>query len=270
LTSDLPFRTVELSDPIYEQDGLRLATVKSPALRRRADVSFWVPRAQEVDTLLILLHGVYGSHWVWSMKAGVHRTAQALLDAGEVAPMVIAMPSDGLARDGSAYLKHPNAEDVESWIMEEVPIIARLAAPALRADARIAIAGLSMGGYGALLLGSKYAERFCAISAHSAITDIGEMAHFVEEPMSEYRAALHEELSPIYWIKRNRDRLPPMRFDCGTADPLLSGNRILHASLEKENIPHIYQEFDGGHAWSYWRTHVASTLRFVNERSSKA
>ncbi|MEO6817926.1 MAG: hypothetical protein ABI177_14630 [Edaphobacter sp.] len=58
-----PFHTVEFSDRAYEHEGLRVVTVKN-----RADVSVWVPSAQKINKLLILLHGVYGSHWVWSQK----------------------------------------------------------------------------------------------------------------------------------------------------------------------------------------------------------
>ena len=261
----VPFRSVELSDPTLEHDGLRYATVKSVALRRRADCTIWVPRAEAIGTLLILLHGVYGSAWVWPQKAGVHRVAQRMVEAGEIAPMVIAMPSDGLARDGSGYLGHAG-EDAERWIIEEIPAVARLAAPALTTHPRVAIAGLSMGGYGALRLGAKYADRFVAISAHSSITEIDQMSRFVEEPIDDYlgRAPI-EELSPLHWLKQNRGRLPPLRFDCGQDDSLVQANRELHNRLTAERIEHEYLEFPGGHTWSYWTEHVADTLRFVSQ-----
>lgn len=265
-----PFHTVELSDPAYEQEGLRVVTVKSRALIRRADVSVWVPpgqATQKIDKLLILLHGVYGSHWVWSQKGGVHRTAQRMLDTGEIAPMVIVMPSDGLGRDGSGYLTHPHAEDAEQWIVDEVPAIARLAAPALHATAKVTIGGLSMGGYGALRLGAKYADRFAAISAHSAITDISELQHFVEEPLDGYlQCDPREMLSAIYWLQKHKAVLPRLRFDCGENDGLIEGNRTLHRSLQEEGISHTYEEFAGGHEWPYWQKHVAKTLSFASQQ----
>jgi len=258
---------VELSDPTYETGGLRFATVKSRALGHRADVSVWVPQAAQVSTLLILLHGVYGGHWVWPMKGGAHRTAQQMTERGEIAPMVIAMPSDSLARDGTGYLTWPDGEDVERWILDEVPAIARLAAPQLRGDAAVAIAGLSMGGYGALRLGGKYAERFHAISAHSAITDVSGMQSFVEEPLTEYLAcADRQELSALYWLRTNRDRLPPVRFDCGLNDDLLDANRQLHQAMLSDGIPHIYEEHCGEHTWSYWSQHLRDTLYFVDQQ----
>ena len=269
-TLPCPFHTVELSDPAFERDGLRLATVKSAALKRRADISFWVPDAPLIHTLLILLHGVYGSHWVWSLKGGAHRTAHRMILAGEIAPVVLAMPSDGLGRDGSAYLSWPAAEDVERWIVDEVPAIARLAAPALHPEANIAIAGLSMGGYGALRLGARYPGRFCAIAAHSAITRIEDMAAFVEEPLAQYlTCAPSQELDPLFWMRGHRDRLPPLRFDCGTDDPLLDSNRRLHQALLAEHIPHAYHEFPGGHEWSYWQQHIAGTLLHADRHSGK-
>jgi hypothetical protein len=69
-----------------------------------------------------------------------------MMTAGEIAPLAIIMPSDGLERDGSAYLTHPGSENVERWIVEETPAMARIAVLALRADAKVLIGGLSMGG----------------------------------------------------------------------------------------------------------------------------
>jgi putative tributyrin esterase len=259
------FRSVSLSNPAFEHENLRAVTVKSAALGHRGDVLVWVPEAAEISTLLILLHGVYGSHWSWALEGGVHRTAALLLSQGRIAPMVIAMPSDGLARDGSGYLSWPGHEDVERWIVEETPAIARIAAPALRKDARVALAGLSMGGYGALRLGAKYPEYFSAISAHSAITDIGEMEQIIEEPIADYLSvAPRDELSVLHWLRQNRDRLPRLRFDCGTEDPLIEGNRKLHQALKSEGIAHTWQEFPRGHEWAYWQEHVVETLEFAN------
>ncbi len=266
MIADVIFRTVELSHTGLEQEGLRFVTVKSPALRRRGDLTAWAPtlsKGAHIETLLVLLHGVYGSAWVWPLKAGVHRTAQRMLDHGEISPLAIAMPSDSLAGDGSGYLPYPGM-DVERWIVEEVPAAARLAFPQLRREARIAIAGLSMGGYGALRLGARYPDRFHAISAHSAITQITEMQDFVEEPLSTYTSiASPEELSPLHWLLRHKDRLPPLRFDCGNADSLIEGSRALHQALSDAGIAHGYEEFEGGHEWSYWAEHIAATLRFV-------
>ena len=56
--------------------------------------------------------------------------------------------------------------------------------------------------------------------------------------------------------------LPPIRFDCGLADPYLEANRRLHRKLEALGIAHVYEEAEGGHDWSYWSRQLEQSLRF--------
>lgn len=264
------FRTVELSDPRFEHEGIRHMTVKSPALSRRGDLSLHVPRGvsdRGYEGLIILLNGVYNSHWGWLYHAGVHRTAQRLIDSGAMRAMVLAMPSDGLWGDGSAYLAH-GSEDAERWIMEDVVKACRLAVPQLQPSAKLFLTGLSMGGFGALRLGAKWASAVSGISAHSAITHISEMTQFVEEPLSAYVGpdGSQDELDPLHWLRKNRAALPPIRMDCGVNDTLLAGNRRFHRLLTEERIEHTYEEFSGGHEWPYWELHVEKTLLFFEKQ----
>ncbi len=256
------FRTFEISDPRFETDHLRHVCVKSPALRARGDITLFVPPGdRDSIPLVILLHGVYGTHWAWAMNGGAHRTAKALLSAGEIRPMVLAMPSDGLWGDGSGYLPH-SGQDFESWIVDEVPAAAAEAAPGVTEKSPLFIAGLSMGGFGALRLGAKHAGRFRGISGHSSLTDLDQLRQFVAEPFDAYEAPGEPERSVLHWLRKNRAALPPVRFDCGAQDPLVGANRELHQRLEADGIPHTYEEFPGCHTWDYWREHLADSLRF--------
>ncbi|WP_373400007.1 hypothetical protein V8V91_10515 [Algoriphagus halophilus] len=103
------FRSLELSDEMFENSGLRFLTVKTPNLKGRGDICLFVPNVIDNPTdlpIYILLHGVYGSAWVWAMKGGAHVTAKRLMESGKIRPAIIAMPSDGLWGDGSGYLTH--------------------------------------------------------------------------------------------------------------------------------------------------------------------
>ena len=257
-----PFRTIELSEPSLTEPGLRFATVKSPALRRRADATFYTPIhvGDKPLPLVLLLHGVYGSHWAWALKGAAHRVLQRLIDSGECAPMMLAMPSDGLWGDGSGYLHHSDA-DYAKWIVEEVPTLAALVEPRVL-GAPLFIGGLSMGGYGAMRLGARFAQKFAGISTHSSITDFRQMEGFVEESMDSFRLAPSEETAVFDIMLHRRGELPPLRFDCGTEDQLIEYNRVLHHDLQHEGIPHVYEEYPGGHTWEYWTEHVADTFRF--------
>jgi len=257
------FRTVEVSDPRWERDGLRHVTVKSSALGQRADLSLFVcPEAvrHTAVPLVILLHGVYGSHWAWALKGGAHKTAARLISEEAIPPMVLAMPSDGLWGDGSGYLKH-SEQDFERWIVEEVPAVAAYAAPCLSEQSPIFIAGLSMGGFAALRLTGKYPKRFRAASAHSAATHFEQLLDATEEAEARF-GANKADYSVLKALLKSRGELPPFRFDCGKEDWLIEPNRRLHEALCQAGIEHSYEEYPGAHEWLYWEEHLEDSLRF--------
>jgi len=253
-----------VSAPVPGQPGVSLLTLYSPALRRRADVTLFVPpgKGNGPLPLLILMHGVYGSHWNWAVLGNVPLTAMAMLEAGNIDPFAIAMPSDGLWGDGSGYVFHRGL-DAESWIMEDVPACVHAMCPSVQTGSFF-LAGQSMGGYGALRLGAKHPSRVCGVSAHSPVTCLADLVQHTQETLRDYRAAGKRDTDILYWVRHNRAHLPPIRMDCGTEDALLESNRALHAALVKERIPHSYEEHPGGHDWQYWQQHVRATLRFVS------
>lgn len=254
-----------LSDEVAGHPGLRLLTLYSRALGRRGDVSLYVPHpagGRELP-LLVLLHGVYGSHWNWWVLGGLPIIAAEMIASGEIEPMAIAMPSDGLWGDGSGYLRHKSF-DAEAWIVEDIPACIHALLPQVRVS-RLALAGLSMGGYGALRLGAKHADRVAAISAHSAVTSLSDLKPFVLGAIDKDLGGGRRDADLLYWMRKHRGHLPPIRFDCGTEDSLLASNRALHAALTKAGVSHQYEEFPGAHDWTYWQTHVRRTLRFVSD-----
>ena len=262
------FRTLRISDPRFESYGLRFVTVKSKHLGRRGNVVLFIPK--EINShnnipVHILLHGVYGSASSWAMQAGAHKTTQRLIQDGKIKPCILAMPSDGLWGDGSGYISH-EYESYEKWIVEDVPALVKEVIGEKIKLGPYSIAGLSMGGYGALLLGAKYHNLFEAISAHSAITKWEGLQPFVEENIHMINNPNgHQDV--VNQIIQHKDHLPSLRFDCGLEDDLLEPNRLLHRQLEEANIPHIYEEFSGGHEWPYWEAHLEETLLFFDKRN---
>lgn len=254
------FFTVELSDPRFESDNLRLITVKSSALKKRADISVFVPEVSlsEIKGMVILLHGVYGSHWAWTLKGGVHKTAQRLIKEDKIPPMLMVMPSDGLFGDGSGYVPHPT-EDYEKWIVEDVVNVVKEQISG--SDLPLFITGLSMGGYGALRLGAKYSDKFRAFSGHSSVTALGQLSQFMED-FEGFIASVKTQESVLESLLKNKSSLSPFRFDCGGEDILIEPNRRLHQALINHRIAHSYDEFSGGHEWSYWGKHIVNSLVF--------
>ena len=263
---------IEQSNPEYLPEHFQLLTVQSSHLNRRCDISVFNAHPDGKDLpIVILLHGVYGNQWVWSGLGGVHKAYSAEYAKGSLTKMMLVMPSDGGFYGGSAYLPLANGENYEKWIVEDVIDAVIKCNPAASAASNIYIAGLSMGGYGALRLGAKYPNIFQGISAHSSITNIQEMAQFVDEDLSLYNTHLTHESDILHWLKVNKTHLPPIRFDCGTEDTLYSGNLKFNEQLKQLGIPAQLESLPGSHSWEYWHQHVIKTFQFFDgiERTLK-
>lgn len=255
------FPTVEISDPAFERDGLRQVTVRSPALGRRGDVTFFAAGAPVgAMPIIILLHGVYGSHWCWALKGGAHLAAARLRAAGELPECIIAMPSDGLWGDGSGYVPHAD-HDPERWIVDEVPSIAALAFRSLIPGGPSCIGGLSMGGFGALRLAGKYPSRVAAAAALSTVTRADDLDWFSKDARTSWSSA-PADLSVIDALRDGQGKVPPLWLGCGTSDALVDDNRILVRQLREAGLDFEYSEQPGGHDWHYWSEQVSEMLRF--------
>lgn len=262
MTATAPqFPTVDVS-PVTA-DGLRFVTVFSPALRRRVDLTVWVPPgATSPLPLVTLLHGVYGSHWGWAWNGRAHEAAAGLIASGAMPPVALAMPSDGLWSHGSGYVTHGDA-DYEAWIVHEVPAAVR-AAGVLVDDGPGALIGLSMGGFGAVRLAMRHPERYAATVGLSAICRWSSMRTFVGD-LGRYPDVDDPDLAPL--VTGCPDR-PALRLDCGSEDLLIDENRELHDLLVAAGVGHEYEEHPGGHEWPYWADRVGPALAFAGRHLS--
>ena len=266
MKDDSPFRTLERSDPAIAAAGLEFVTVKSLALGRRADVTLFVPpAARGVDDLpiVVLLHGVFGSHWAWALKGRAHLTAARLVDQGALAPVALLMPSDGLWGEGSGYVQQAGT-DAERWILDEMPALAREVVEGCTHRSPLLVAGLSMGGFGSLRLAGKHPTRIAAAAALSAITDASQFERLIEEDRAGWSASPADR-SVLAALTGARAPLPPIRIDCGRDDPYIEANRELHGALLEAGIEHRYVEDEGGHDWLYWSATLEGVLRFFGE-----
>ncbi len=261
------FRTVRNSPPGVLPAGLQFVTVQSPSLSGRGDLAIFSPPGVAPDAenvpLVVLLHGVYGSFWNWAFNGGVHDVLSALLDAGEVGPMVLAMPSDGLAGEGTGYLDH-GAADYERWVIDDVPACVAEAIPSVTERSPLMLAGNSMGGFGALRLAARHVDRVAGVAAHSPITDLDELALFTVDDIGTTLGVPASERSVAALLERGRDHIGSVHIDCGTQDPLIGSNRRLHEALERSGVRHRYEEYDGAHDWASWHRRIAVGLTFLD------
>ena len=143
-----------------------------------------------------------------------------------------------------------------------------------------AIAGLSMGGYGALSLAMRNPDLFSSCVALSSGTFTDEeilkddthhhyfgniFGSLEQDELSEHWRAFN----PLHLAETiNAEKLKSVRYyiDCGDDDFLYQGNSALHVKLRDLGIPHEYRVRQGAHEWSYWRTGLHDGLIFISEK----
>ena len=155
------------------------------------------------------------------------------------------------------------------------------------------LAGLSMGGFGAMLLALQYPETFSAAASHSGVVwplewapdgVLNRPAASVDSSWNRIRAGgvgtsmravfgkdtvAWYARDPLHMLERTRARgapLPALKVDCGTDDPFLAGNRAFRDALRSRGVSLDYAEFPGGHNWDYWRTHVGESLAWLSRK----
>ena len=103
-----------------------------------------------------------------------------------------------------------------------------------------AIGGISMGGYGATLLGLKRPDKFAAVGAISAALSTGSRP----DDVSALVSGLTPDTAPYFYI------------GCGLQDGVLPASRDLAAQLRGRQIRSELREAPGGHDWSVWDPQV--------------
>ena len=222
--------------------------------------------------VLYLLHGLGGSHDDWVSKRAhlaQHAAQQRII-------IVTPEGKDGWYTDGAQA-----NEKFESYIVQELlPDVERRYRTIAMREGR-AVAGLSMGGYGALKFGVKYPDKFIFAAsmsgAHGAPRwDVNdkEMIDFVRPSIARVYGAMDNPVRAANDLFKLIDALPPERIaqlpflylDCGTEDFLFDSNRALDELLLKRKIPHEFRALPGGHTWPYWDSQVQEILRIAARR----
>ena len=271
-----------------EQLSPRLAelTFESPALGHEVGVRVLTPAGFDPATdhlpVLWLLHGGFGSEDDRT-TAGAAEAATAGLDA------VVVMPAAGTGGwytdwvratpEGPQRWETFHLDELRPWIEEEY-------ATRTDRDGR-AVAGLSMGGFGAVSYAARHPDLFGFAAAFSGAVDIrnpgvslvvyaSPLAHqgrfgdvfghrIVEEAgwIAHNPVDLAADLADTELVLRTGNGMPSPTGDQG--DPIQElgvrmANDALHARLDQLGIDHTYVVRPGVHSWSYWRDDLVATL----------
>ena len=220
-----------------------------------------VPQAPGPFAVLYLLHGMGGDHTSWHRGMGLVRYVEELNLMVVMVNGARSFYTNDPRPGGCAYEDHV-VKDVVGFVDRTFPTVAKRQARAL--------AGYSMGGYGAIMLALRHPDLFSAAGAHSPALFFGHADQPADNAYDDdlMRALPAGEYDCFALAKRNpaKARELAIRFDCGREDHLVEASRRFHAHLDRLGIAHEYAEHDGGHDWVYWDEHIRRTLQFVAEK----
>lgn len=215
--------------------------------------------------VLYLLHGAYGGYTDWTSNT-------RLLEYAEDHEMVIITPEGG---PFGWYLDSPTTAGkrmkYETFIVRDLLEEVDSRFPSFPSRQGRGIAGLSMGGHGALSLALKHPDLFISASSLSGILHLENHSKSWELPQrlgALPGATENWRRHSVYHLVENLTTSTPLRlmFDTGTSDTLaVTDNRQVHERLVQKGINHEYHEFPGGHTWKYWDEHLPRHLRFHTE-----
>jgi S-formylglutathione hydrolase FrmB len=136
-----------------------------------------------------------------------------------------------------------------------------------------AIAGLSMGGYGALLLTFHHPDLFAFAGS---ISGAFEGPSGIEHVLPALKPSTDEAFGPPGSVTRKENDLdtlieradhaktPYMFLECGTSDPLLPSDRHVVAELSARGFAYEYHELPGAHTWSFWDDSLPQLLNVLS------
>ena len=249
------------------------------------EYSIYLPADYETSNrrypVLYLLHGYTDDETGWTQFGEAHLIADRTVQSGESAPMIIVMPDGGVTWYINTYDGKVKYEDY--FIKELIPHIDLTYRTRPTKQYR-AVAGLSMGGYGTMIMATKHSDMFSSAAPLSAgiLTDdeivngnddlwknvLGGL-YGKKDLTGKSRLTDHYQKNSIVKIVEtaNADDLKKVRYyiDCGDKDFLIKGNMALHSAMIDKKIPHEFRVREGVHNWTYWRTALPEVLKFVSE-----
>jgi enterochelin esterase-like enzyme len=190
----------------------------------------WLPGQQL--PVLWLLHGYGMTPNQWSRTGRIATYLDNLLARGAIRPMVVVMPSSRDVFYVGASRAHI-AGELSAWLAEVYGL--------KPTREKSALAGMSMGGAGALQLALDEPHRYGFSYSLSG--------------------AFRNLVDPV----RKLQALPgPLVLRTGSEDHVTPSNRALHTALTAQGIKVDYREQPGGHTWHYWSGQISDMLIAVD------
>ena len=266
-SSAVPFVPVQRSSsPAVETVQFRSALVgKTLAYNVILPRDYRVSRVSRYP-VLYLLHGLGGHYSDWTTRTNV-------ADYASRYRLIVVTPegNDGWYTDSATV----PADKYESYFLKELIPDVQKRYRAIDSRYGRGVAGLSMGGYGALKFGLKSPGTFAFAASMSGGLDVASWTEDDLKSVAWIRASVFSVFGPggsetrkandIFEIVRGMpaariNSLPYFYLDCGTEDVLCKANGQFAELLREKKIRHEYRQLPGDHSWAYWNQQVQEVL----------
>jgi putative tributyrin esterase len=213
--------------------------------------------------VLYLLHGGGGGFRDWSNYSDVAGYAERGL-------MLIMPEANSSYYTNSADRPQDRYED---YIVQDLISDVEQRLPAARGRTHRAIAGISMGGFGAVVLALKHPDLFVFAGGLSSALDVP------SRPFSIKRIGQYRQHSSIFgtWGSQNRRasdpfvlvrsvdpaQAPYLFLTCGDQEGLLPANRRFASMLQAKHFRYEFHTVSGGHDWNQWNRNVPALMKSV-------
>lgn len=223
--------------------------------------------------ILYLLHGL-GDNEQMLIHSGGMNLVEDLWEQNQLGEFLIVTPAGG----ASFYINsHDGQRRYEDFFLQEfMPAVEKRYRAQAGRGAR-GIAGISMGGYGALHFAFRHPQLFGAVGAHSAalIEQLPNISARDSRQLGRLRVlgdAFGSPFDPAFWNQNDPVTIAraanlaglKIYFDCGSEDDFgfETGAEALDKLLASRHIPHEFHLYPGGHNWSYFAEHLPALLEF--------
>ena len=233
-------------------------------------------REEKPYKTLYLLHGIFGNYTDWVSGTKIQRWA-------EEKDLAVVMPSG----DNMFYVDQEDSHNFYGeFIGKELVDMTRKMFPLSRKREDTYIAGLSMGGYGALRNGLKYSETFGCIASLSGAMVVDHIAErtddvpffidsrsFARSIFGDLDKAEESDKNPKWLVKKLKEEgkdIPRIYLTCGLQDSLLEANREMRDFLKEQGADVTYTEGEGAHEWDFWNRSIKDVLEWLPLEGSQA
>lgn len=235
---------------------------KVPSKYLEIDTDLYIIRPNEIKEgpiyLLYLLHGYSGDYTNWVRYTRIEKYVDGK-------NMIVVMPS-GM---NMYYLNTATWYPYFSYLTKELPKIIEETYRLPIKKENTFIAGLSMGGYGALraILSTNHYAKAAAFSGaldiRALTKEVPNLRKSAFETVFSKTIRLEDDL---YHLATKQTKDIELYISCGVDDPFLVDSQQFVDVLKQHNIKHVYYEKPGSHTWDFWDQEIQSALKFfLNE-----